>query len=103
MLMAEGIARSLDPNINIWTMARPLIEKWMWDNRGPQAQTENVVQQARRLANKLPDVLDRADKTLKNIEESQNRPAFSTRQIMISFLGIAAAVAFGVLISGWLG
>ena len=103
MLMAEGIARSLDPNINIWTMARPLIEKWMWDNRGPQAQTENVVQQARRLANKLPDVLDRADKTLKNIEESQNRPTFSATQLTLSFLGIAAAVTVGVLLSGWLG
>lgn len=103
MLMAEGIARSLDPNINIWTMARPLIEKWMWDNRGPQAQTENVVWQARRLANKLPDVLDRADKTLKNIEESQNRPTFSARQLTLSFLGIAAAVAVGVLLSGWIG
>ena len=84
-------------------MARPLIEKWMWDNRGPQAQTENVVQQARRLANKLPDVLDRADKTLKNIEESQNRPTFSATQLTLSFLGIAAAVTVGVLLSGWLG
>ena len=28
MLMAEGVSRALDPALNIWTLAQPLIEAW---------------------------------------------------------------------------
>src|SRR5262249_61009967 len=37
MLMAEGVSRQLNPALNIWTLAQPLIEQWMRDNRGPEA------------------------------------------------------------------
>ena len=47
MVLVEGVGRQLDPTVNIWAMARPLIEQWMRDNRGPEAQLrerfENVV------------------------------------------------------------
>jgi len=38
MLTAEGVGRLLNPNINMWELARPLIEEWMRENRGPEAQ-----------------------------------------------------------------
>src|SRR6185312_4674074 len=37
MVVIEGVGRRLDPTINIWVLARPLIEGWMRDNRGPEA------------------------------------------------------------------
>ena len=37
MLMAEGVSRALNPTLNIWTLAQPLIEQWMRENRGPEA------------------------------------------------------------------
>ncbi|MBV9203410.1 MAG: 2-polyprenylphenol 6-hydroxylase [Alphaproteobacteria bacterium] len=37
MVVIEGVGRRLDPEINIWALARPLIEEWMRDNRGPEA------------------------------------------------------------------
>lgn len=37
MLMAEGVSRRLDPALNIWLLAEPLIVEWMHANRGPQA------------------------------------------------------------------
>jgi ubiquinone biosynthesis protein len=37
MLVCEGVGRALDPHINMWTLARPLIEDWMLANRGPLA------------------------------------------------------------------
>ncbi len=37
MVMAEGISRQLDENLNIWIFSRPLIEQWIRENRGPQA------------------------------------------------------------------
>ena len=35
MLMAEGVSRRLEPSLNIWFLAQPLIEQWMSRNRGP--------------------------------------------------------------------
>src|SRR6202040_1118205 len=37
MVQVEGLGRRLDPEVNMWTLARPLIEAWMRDNRGPEA------------------------------------------------------------------
>src|SRR5437764_1671398 len=38
MVLVEGVGRRLNPDINIWALARPLIEDWMRTNRGPEAQ-----------------------------------------------------------------
>ena len=48
MVLVEGVGRQLDPTVNIWAMARPLIEEWMQDNRGPEAQLRQRVEDARR-------------------------------------------------------
>src|SRR5215469_13369943 len=37
MLVAEGVGRRLDPTVNMWALARPLIEQWVRENRGPEA------------------------------------------------------------------
>jgi ubiquinone biosynthesis protein len=37
MLVCEGVGRILDPSINMWALARPLIEEWMAAHRGPLA------------------------------------------------------------------
>src|SRR3546814_1375314 len=37
MVVAEGVGRQLNPNVNMWALARPLIERWMLENRGPEA------------------------------------------------------------------
>jgi len=54
MVLIEGVGRQLDPEVNIWALARPLIEAWMLDNRGPEARLrqrlEQFVRDGRRLA-----------------------------------------------------
>jgi ubiquinone biosynthesis protein len=57
MVLVEGVGRQLDPNVNIWALARPLIEHWMQDNRGPEARWRQ------RLEN-LVDTLDRVPKLI---------------------------------------
>lgn len=37
MVVVEGVARSLDPQINIWQAARPVVEAYVKDNLGPRA------------------------------------------------------------------
>ena len=35
MVVAEGVGRALNPELNMWQLAQPLIEAWMADNLGP--------------------------------------------------------------------
>ncbi|HEV7959817.1 MAG TPA: 2-polyprenylphenol 6-hydroxylase, partial [Rhizomicrobium sp.] len=37
MVVVEGVARSLDPDFDIWDAARPVAERWVSDNMGPEA------------------------------------------------------------------
>ncbi|HXQ42696.1 MAG TPA: AarF/UbiB family protein, partial [Candidatus Udaeobacter sp.] len=55
MLMAEGVSRHLDPGLNIWTLAQPLIEDWMRENRGPEARIAEAVGDLARIAGRLPE------------------------------------------------
>ena len=61
MLMAEGVSRQLNPTLNIWTLARPLIEEWMIENRGPRARIEQGVVD-------FFDVIERGPGVLKNVD-----------------------------------
>jgi 2-polyprenylphenol 6-hydroxylase len=57
MLVAEGVGRTLDPRINMWELARPLIESWMRDNLGPQARIKDTVVNAVATLERLPRML----------------------------------------------
>ena len=57
MLMAEGVSRSLHPGLNIWTLAQPLIETWMRENRGPEARLKDAAQDIARTLERLPETL----------------------------------------------
>ena len=54
MLMAEGVSRQLNPALNIWTLAQPLIELWMRDNRGPEARLREAFGELARAIERLP-------------------------------------------------
>src|ERR1043166_5745511 len=42
MVVVEGVARSLDPDFDIWEAARPVAEKWVVTNMGPEARLRDV-------------------------------------------------------------
>jgi ubiquinone biosynthesis protein len=57
MLVTEGVGRRLNPDVNMWALARPLIEGWMRDNRGPEARLRESVEEAAGAAARLPGLL----------------------------------------------
>jgi len=64
MLMAEGVSRRLDPDLNIWTLVQPLIEAWMRENRGPEARLRNAATDLLQSAERLPTLLSNMDKVM---------------------------------------
>ncbi|MBI5120281.1 MAG: 2-polyprenylphenol 6-hydroxylase [Rhodospirillales bacterium] len=43
MLVTEGVGRTLCPELNMWFLARPLVEGWMADHLGPLARLKDAV------------------------------------------------------------
>ena len=61
MVVVEGVARSLDPQINIWQVARPVVESYVSRNVGPLALLRDLAQTARvlgRFGPKLPRLME---------------------------------------------
>ncbi len=58
MMMAEGVGRSLNPNVNMWKLAEPLVVKWAKENIGVKAQVVSHIKEAKRLSEQLPRLLD---------------------------------------------
>ncbi len=64
MVVAEGVGRRLNPNVNMWQLAQPLIETWMIDNLGPQAQIRTVIDDGIETLRRMPHLIERAERAL---------------------------------------
>jgi len=53
MMVVEGVARDLDPDLNMWEVSRPVVEQWMVDNFSPQAQLREAAESAGALGRSL--------------------------------------------------
>jgi ubiquinone biosynthesis protein len=67
MVLVEGVGRRLDPEINIWALSRPLIETWMRDNRGPEAQLRQRLETFADLFERLPRLIRNLDSMVGDI------------------------------------
>jgi ubiquinone biosynthesis protein len=63
MLVAEGTGRKLSPNANMWFLARPLIEDWMSQNLGPEAQLRDTVTELASTLGRVPRLIDNLEKS----------------------------------------
>lgn len=62
MVMVEGVARDLDPDVNMWQAARPVVEEWMKENLGPKAIARDLGKAALTLSSlgpRLPEAAER--------------------------------------------
>jgi ubiquinone biosynthesis protein len=69
MLMAEGVSRQLDPALNIWSLAEPLIADWMRENRGPEARAREALEETAATVRRLPVIARRLEAALTDLAE----------------------------------
>jgi ubiquinone biosynthesis protein len=62
MVMVEGVALALDPDVNMWEISGPFVGEWMRDELGPEAQVADRIIQTVRTLRDLPDLLRRIEK-----------------------------------------
>ena len=89
MVVVEGVARSLNPNINIWEFARPVVEDYIKQSIGPRAVVADLAKTAMVLARFGP----RLPGLVQSILIEQSKPREVTR-------GFRASTLFGAAIFG---
>ena len=101
MVVVEGVARTLNPTINIWDVAKPIVERYIRENVGPQALLRDLGKTARVLSRFGPQLPNIAEQLLIRGVDLQNVPPprpGSGRALAFSALG-AAILAVGI----WIG
>lgn len=119
MVVVEGVARTLDPRLNIWSTAEPVAKEWMEAHFGPEGRLQDAAEGAAsvgRLVGDLPQLLSQAELaaesfsamaadglrldayTIDRLAESQARQGRLTRWGIwlgaLSLLAIAASLLF---------
>ena len=79
MLVAEGVGRILDPTVNMWALAQPLIEEWMRENRGIEARLADAAINLVDTIERLPTLVRNFEKVVAGIAEEGVRLETETR------------------------
>jgi ubiquinone biosynthesis protein len=72
MVVVEGVARSLDPKLDMWSTAEPVVREWMTRHLGPAGKLEGAVQGAGeigRVVGHAPGLLTRGARVLDQLDE----------------------------------
>jgi ubiquinone biosynthesis protein len=74
MVQVEGVARNIDPDHDIWEASRPVVERFMHTELGPEGVTRQMfadVSNALTTARKLPQLVARIEKLVERAEQGK--------------------------------
>lgn len=102
MVVVEGVARSLDPHINIWEVAHPVVEDYIKQSIGPRAIATDLAKTARVLARfgpRLPQLVESA-LIRQATDDAPRPPGWGTviwPALVGAIIGAAAVIGFQLL------
>ena len=112
MVTVEGVARALDPKLNIWDAAEPIVSSWLKKQIGPEAILQDMKQNAGRTLRslqRLPDTLAQAERGAAALEtmaaqmadqsEATEKETKNARRVtkIVSWSALALAAAAAAL------
>ncbi len=113
MVVVEGVARKLNPNTNIWTTSKPVLENWLRETKDPMTKLNETLQNTSEVIKRLPEfpeIMDKANQALTYLasgqipQNSNSYTALNTQKSeMIAFrnqsiISILVLVILGLLI-----
>jgi ubiquinone biosynthesis protein len=72
LLNIEGLGRQLDPDLDLWSTAKPFLEKWMLEQVGPKKLWEQLRAEAPRYAKLIPELPRLVHDFLKNRQSADS-------------------------------
>ena len=102
MVLVEGVARNLDPHLDIWAISEPVVSEWLRREEGPVGRIEDLVGHVTRLgeaAGRVPTLLAQAELVMAEHRAMMQRPPDRLMRGMLLAV-LAAALAF-ILAALW--
>jgi len=93
MVVVEGVARTLDPHLDMWSTAEPVVRDWITQNLGPLGRVQEAGRGAGSLLaslSRLPETVTRAERVLGQLEDA-SRHGFSLDERSVAAIGRAEA------------
>jgi ubiquinone biosynthesis protein len=93
MVVVEGVARSLDPGLDMWSTAEPVVRAWITRNLGPIGKVEDAGRSAMALVGmlgRLPELATRAEALAGELSQA-SRDGFVLDASTIAAIGKAEA------------
>ena len=101
MVMVEGVASTLDPEINMWEVSGPFVSEWLRDELGPEAVVAGHLQRAMGLLRDLPDLLHRIEAAWPKPGAAPPGPPLPEVEVApVNWLTRIGLLAFGALAGG---
>jgi ubiquinone biosynthesis protein len=69
MMISEGVGRMLNPEVNMWQVAEPLISAWAKENLGPRARIKEHAEETIHLIRTLPALLRKTESALSRVTD----------------------------------
>jgi len=112
LLNIEGLGRQLDPELDLWSTAKPFLEKWMLEQIGPQRLWKQLKDEAPRLAKMLPELPrlvhaflqrdhDEEKRQLQELIRMQQRTNLRLQAMLLLALGFFAGLVVTALLGLW--
>ncbi len=105
MVQTEGVARALDPKHDMWAAARPIVERWVRREMGPEAiarrgldEAKDALQSLRRLPTTLA-ALETAATVIARVPPPEEQARFQWMSFWVGF-AVGAVVMLIVMASG---
>jgi ubiquinone biosynthesis protein len=93
MVVVEGVGRTLDPHLDMWRTAEPVVRDWITRNLGPLGRIEDAGRGARSAIlalTSLPETIGRVQGVISQLEEA-GRSGFTLDTASIRAMGKAQA------------
>ncbi len=113
MVVVEGVARKLNPNTNIWTTSKPVLESWLKETKDPITKLNETIQNTSEVIKRLPEfpqIMDKANQALTYLasgqipQNSNSYTALNAQKSEMtafrnqSIIGLLILVIFGLLV-----
>jgi ubiquinone biosynthesis protein len=102
MVLVEGVSRMLDPALNIWTVAEPVVGDFVRREAGPIGRLEDLKDHAEVALDtigKLPGLVTRAEAALDDYDADRRSPQRrSTRRMLVIAFWVLIAIAVTLVV-----
>jgi len=76
MVVVEGVARTLNPELNMWTAAEPVVRPWIERRLGPAGKLEDAISAGLVAVRQLPEFFNAASRAIDSMEAATRGGAF---------------------------